>query len=154
MSEPLARLFHETYERLAPLFGYETRRDSAVPWDEVPARNKNLMIAVADVIEMEFFGPAKGDPDELPSELFVETGYGAATKQPFVTLTYNGRKIAQMQPGNAIEFAHSVLAIAEASVGEAFLVEFMRDRVGLEMAQTANLLMEFRQWREQRGGKP
>lgn len=32
----LARLFHETYERLAPEFGYKTRKESAVPWKDVP----------------------------------------------------------------------------------------------------------------------
>jgi hypothetical protein len=44
--EALARAFHETYERLAPSFGYETRRDSAVPWEQVPEANRRLMIAV------------------------------------------------------------------------------------------------------------
>lgn len=45
--EALARLFHETYERLAPSFGYETRKASAVPWESVPLMNKRLMVAVA-----------------------------------------------------------------------------------------------------------
>jgi hypothetical protein len=44
--EQLAQRFHETYERLAPTFAYETRPDSAVPWEEVPPRNRALMIAV------------------------------------------------------------------------------------------------------------
>lgn len=46
-SEDLARSFHATYERLAPEFGYTTRQDSAVPWEEVPDPNRKLMIAVA-----------------------------------------------------------------------------------------------------------
>lgn len=46
-AEDLARLFHETYERMAPEHGYETRKDSAVPWDSVPDQNKSLMTAVA-----------------------------------------------------------------------------------------------------------
>ena len=54
MSEPtpeeLARLFHETYERLAPSFGYETRKESAKPWESVPVQNKLLMTAVCDEI--------------------------------------------------------------------------------------------------------
>lgn len=29
-AENLAQLFHETYERLAPSFGYEARKDSAI----------------------------------------------------------------------------------------------------------------------------
>lgn len=49
----LARKFHETYEQLAPDFGYETRKDSAVPWENVPERNRNLMVAVCESILKE-----------------------------------------------------------------------------------------------------
>jgi hypothetical protein len=46
-AEALARDFHETYERLAPQFGYETRPESAKPWAQVPGQNQRLMVAVA-----------------------------------------------------------------------------------------------------------
>lgn len=46
-AEALARLFHETYERLAPAFQYETRKASAVSWGRVPKNNADLMRAVA-----------------------------------------------------------------------------------------------------------
>lgn len=46
--EALAELFHETYERLAPAFGYRTRRDSQ-PWAEVPSTNRALMIATCAI---------------------------------------------------------------------------------------------------------
>jgi hypothetical protein len=46
-AEELARLFHETYERLAPQYQYETRRESAVAWTDVPENNRRLMVAVA-----------------------------------------------------------------------------------------------------------
>jgi len=49
-SEKWAALFHETYETLAPEFGYETREESAVPWETVPEPNKSLMIATASVV--------------------------------------------------------------------------------------------------------
>ena len=42
----LAQAFHEAYERLAPSFGYETRKASARPWVEVPEPNRKLMEAV------------------------------------------------------------------------------------------------------------
>jgi hypothetical protein len=45
-AELIARSFHEAYERLAPRFGYHTRPDSAVPWADLPAQNKSLMLAV------------------------------------------------------------------------------------------------------------
>lgn len=46
--EALARRFHESYERLAPRFGYQTRRDSAKPWEAVPQQNRDLMTAVCE----------------------------------------------------------------------------------------------------------
>jgi hypothetical protein len=46
----LARLFHEEYERLAPNFGYSTREASAVPWDDVPDANRDLMVATAAAV--------------------------------------------------------------------------------------------------------
>lgn len=51
--EELAELFHETYERLAPQFGYTSRASSAVPWRNVPEPNKSLMIAVAKEVMEE-----------------------------------------------------------------------------------------------------
>jgi hypothetical protein len=51
--EDAARLFHETYERLAPEHGYRTREASAVPWEDVPEPNRSLMIAVAGEVGAE-----------------------------------------------------------------------------------------------------
>lgn len=146
MSEQLARLFHETYVRLAPSFG----KVAGLRWEQLPERERVFRIAVADIIELNFFGGAKELEGELPSEFWAENGYGHNTRQPFVALTYNGRKLAQMAPESAIELAHNLLACAEASIGDAFLIEFMRDRVGVEMEQIGGLLLEFRQWRDKR----
>ena len=49
----LAERFHELYEELAPIFGYETREESNVPWEFVPSQNRQLMIAVAASIQSE-----------------------------------------------------------------------------------------------------
>lgn len=51
--EQLARRFHQTYESLAPSFGYQTRPDSAVGWSQVPFKNRALMIAVAVSVLVE-----------------------------------------------------------------------------------------------------
>tara|TARA_R100000808_G_C2143785_1_gene151559 strand:- start:1737 stop:2042 length:306 start_codon:yes stop_codon:yes gene_type:complete len=48
MSEELARKFHEAYERLAPSFGYETRKETR-DFDPTSANGK-LMIAVCDEV--------------------------------------------------------------------------------------------------------
>lgn len=52
-AEQLARLFHEAYERLAPDYGYSTRKASAKPWAEVPEQNRLLMIATCAAILAE-----------------------------------------------------------------------------------------------------
>jgi hypothetical protein len=49
-AEAWAKDFHETYERLAPKFGYETRKESAKPWAKVPENNRKLMIAVVEEV--------------------------------------------------------------------------------------------------------
>jgi hypothetical protein len=51
-AERLARLFHETHERLAPTFFYATRTQTElrVPLDELPQSNRALMIATAKQI--------------------------------------------------------------------------------------------------------
>jgi hypothetical protein len=150
MSEQLAKLYQETYQRLAPSFGFQPGAGRVVPWEKLPERDRRLLTAVADMIELEYFGGAKQLDGELPSEFWAESGYGHNTRKPFVALTYNGRKLAQMPPETATELAHNLLACAEASLGDAFLVEFFRDKVGIEMEQIGGLLVEFRQWRDKR----
>jgi hypothetical protein len=49
-AEELAKFFHDTYEELAPNYGYTTRKSSAEPWSDVPEPNKSLMIAVAEKV--------------------------------------------------------------------------------------------------------
>ena len=53
--EALARLFHDTYERLAPSFGYETRADTKAFDPETP--NGRLMIAVCGQIAASLSRP-------------------------------------------------------------------------------------------------
>ncbi len=42
----LAREFHEVYEELAPKYGWKTQEASAVPWDDVPKHQRELMCDV------------------------------------------------------------------------------------------------------------
>jgi hypothetical protein len=45
-AEQIAKAFHDCYEKLAPAHSYETRKESAVPWEDVPENNRALMVAV------------------------------------------------------------------------------------------------------------
>lgn len=47
-AEKLARVFHETYEKLAPKFGYETRKDTRE--FDIESKNGKLMLAVCSEI--------------------------------------------------------------------------------------------------------
>jgi hypothetical protein len=46
----IAQQFHETYERLAPSYGYRTRLESAKPWDQIPFSNQSLMKATVQAL--------------------------------------------------------------------------------------------------------
>lgn len=46
----LARRFHDEYEAAAPHFGYATRPETAVPFDELPESNRLLMEHVCRAI--------------------------------------------------------------------------------------------------------
>jgi hypothetical protein len=67
-AETLARRFHETYERLAPTFGYTTRPETAVPWEQVPELNRQLMIAVCQELLRELGGVTE-EPSTQAGEL-------------------------------------------------------------------------------------
>jgi len=47
-SEEIAAEFHRIYELHAKVMGYATRKESAVPWEDVPEINRALMISVID----------------------------------------------------------------------------------------------------------
>lgn len=49
----IAARFHEWYEHYAPAFGYETRPESAVPWERVPENNRRLMSATVVAVLTE-----------------------------------------------------------------------------------------------------
>jgi len=48
--EQLAELFHSTYERLAPAFGWRTKKGCNVPFAQLPQRNKALMVATCQTV--------------------------------------------------------------------------------------------------------
>ena len=49
-AEQLASLFHSTYERLAPAFGWHTKKGCNVPFEQLPQRNRALMIATCQTV--------------------------------------------------------------------------------------------------------
>jgi hypothetical protein len=92
--------------------------------------------------------------DDPQYSFLAESGFGQRTQQPFVQLSYNGTLPVQMPVEDAIALAHNLLAAAEAAIGDAYMITFLRDNIGLEMEQIAGLIHEFRQWRDKRDEEP
>jgi hypothetical protein len=65
--ELLARTFHESYEQLAPSFGYDTRDDSRQPWEQVPEQNRKLMVATAEAVIAKL-GLITSRPDSMTGD--------------------------------------------------------------------------------------
>lgn len=83
MPEQLAQLFHETYERLAPDFGYKTREASAKPWSEVPDQNKNLMIAVCAEIQNKMSAYPVTNINNMPERIWAHLYTGNLSRGEF-----------------------------------------------------------------------
>src|SRR5690606_35492577 len=80
-----ARLFHDTYERLAPQYGYRTREASAKPWDEVPENNRELMIATCAEVLRTLAGAPTAD---VAAELeYAVVGHHPAGERQIVFTT-------------------------------------------------------------------
>lgn len=60
--QQLAEKFHNYYEKFAPFFGYETRKDSRV--FDIKSKNARLMIEVCRQILMDVF-PEHYDYEEM-----------------------------------------------------------------------------------------
>jgi hypothetical protein len=84
-AELLAKRFHELYEAEAAYQGYETRRESAVPWVQVPELNRRIMIAVCATIL-----------DEM-SDRIVEFVRGASRPTPARDRSGEGQKKEKQQ---------------------------------------------------------
>ena len=61
-AEQLAELFHHYHQALGPDFGHEPK-EGHEPWDQVPAREKNRMIAAARLALLELGSSAHRHED-------------------------------------------------------------------------------------------
>lgn len=101
--ERLAKMFHDSYEELAPMFGYKTRTASAVPWEQVPESNRNLMIATSKLVLAAMYD-GKLDPPGLDLTMLV------SSKEGKVRVDFSKNlKWFSMPKENAINFAITIL---------------------------------------------
>ena len=77
-----------------------------------------------------------------------ESGVNVEGK-PFIHLRW-GKEMAQLTPEQAIRHALGVIETAQGALTDAFLVTFLRDRLGTPIEKGAVLLKDFREYREAR----
>lgn len=81
----------------------------------------------------------------------VVSGFGYNTQQPFVEVIIRPHEVqTQMSPAKAREIAGMLLQAAEAAEGDAFMMNFAKERIGLDESKAAQILLDFRKWRERR----
>jgi len=73
--------------------------------------------------------------------------------EPFIQLLMDDEPICQLTPEEARDHAKNILEATEASEQDAFMLEFMQKKVGLDVARAMQVIIDFRMWREKRGKK-
>jgi len=104
--EAAAKVGHETYERLAPSFGYKTRIESAIPWEYVPAPLADLMVAaykagvVAALGNKVIYEKPTSPPDMSPSMGGPNYGrwHDATSVQSFIRKAVESGWLVQVWP--------------------------------------------------------
>jgi hypothetical protein len=86
--ERTAKLFHDTYERLAPLYRYETRKASAVAWEDVPDANRSLMIETVATVMAAL--RAQGEREPVAWRIDYECGHSYLTDSFAFIRSYQG----------------------------------------------------------------
>lgn len=83
------------------------------------------------------------------AKFWVNVLFGAKSRRGFVQLHYEDWTL-QVETEAARKIAHDIVEAAEAADQDAFLVDFMMQRVGVTGSQAGQLLQEFREWRAQK----
>ena len=84
----------------------------------------------------------------------VTSGYGGNTRQPFVEIhtdKLKEKEHLQLSPEEARDLAQNILEAAEAAEQDAFIFEFHRDLMNGDENVAANMLIQFRKWRDEHG---
>lgn len=117
-----------------------------MPWDRLPDKTRDywrtIGAAVMDVIV------AKSD---RRGEFAVSSIYGYASQKPYVNIEVSMSPM-QCSPAKAREMALMLLESADASESDAVLIGYAKDVLDLDERGAAQLLQQFRQYREKQIG--
>jgi hypothetical protein len=89
---------------------------------------------------------------EKNERLFHQSGVNPKG-EPFVQLLLDGKIIGQLTPEDARDHARAITEAAEAAEQDAFLMDFLQNKMELPFESAGHVLMEFREFRKARTGK-
>jgi hypothetical protein len=90
---------------------------------------------------------------EKPGVLDIWSIVSAKDGKPYVQFKYGKDEDPlkfQLSPDEAREHANKITEVAFAADADAFLVDFLTKKIGVEMSAAVGLLKEFREWREKK----
>jgi len=90
---------------------------------------------------------------KLPDDVLWHQSGVNAQGEPFVQLIQGTAVIAQMSCEQARDHGHAILEAAEAAEQDAFIFDWVLNRVGAGASQAAGLLADFRKYRGERTNK-
>jgi hypothetical protein len=109
----------------------------------------------AEHVSWQMIGQAVMDvivtKDDRRGEFSVSSIYGYASQKPYVNVEVSMSPM-QCSPAKAREMALMLLESADASESDAVLIGFARDALDLDERGAAQLLQQFRQYREKQRG--
>jgi hypothetical protein len=82
----------------------------------------------------------------VSEQISIETIVSNRDGKPYVVLKW-GQESGQLTPEQARQHALSILEAAEAAEGDAFITEWVTDRIGADGERAVMLLREFRAYR-------
>jgi hypothetical protein len=74
----------------------------------------------------------------------------ATDLSPGVQMVWEGR-VVQWTPDEAVRHAMNILEVTVGAEGDAFLMQFVTERLGADKGKAAQLLQDFRRWRDEQG---
>lgn len=98
--------------------------------------------------------PPKDEPK--PGSIYVMSGYGANTQQPFIEIDYTKSQLntqtwtLKLDVDDARDHAMNILQACEAAIQDAFLIDFAKELGMTKAAEQAHLLHLFRAMRRDR----
>ena len=106
--------------------------------------------AAARALQVEFHRPE-------PGQVSILSGFGLNSQQPFVSFAMaNPQEVAnptvQIDVDTARRIAMEILEACDAAESDGFVITWLRETVELTDGAAAQLLQEFRAWRDKRRG--